>query len=220
MDFRLLQARLLAQLRMRIRNGEITERSLARLSGISQPHIHNVLKGKRLLSIEGADRILRRLQIDLEDLLPGGARGALACQTEPPGASCQTVPLLDGWIGPGNPYPHATGPERHPFPAADLQELVSPVLARLLPDPQRAPLFSGGGMVLLDRAEGPRLEPDEDAHFALDLCEESAVGMVRRDGRGLYEWAYRDGAWRPFPLPDRRPLDLIKGRVRLLIRPL
>ena len=41
---------------------------LARITGISQPHIHNVLKGKRLLSPEKADEVLRQLQIDLLDL--------------------------------------------------------------------------------------------------------------------------------------------------------
>jgi transcriptional regulator with XRE-family HTH domain len=60
-----LLQRLLEELRRRVRSGEATERGLARLSGISQPHLHNVLKGKRLLSMEKADEVLRRLQIDL-----------------------------------------------------------------------------------------------------------------------------------------------------------
>ena len=37
---------LVAVLRARVRNGELTERGLARLVGVSQPHIHNVLKGR------------------------------------------------------------------------------------------------------------------------------------------------------------------------------
>jgi hypothetical protein len=69
-----LQIRLLRHLRDKIRNGEITERSLARITGISQPHLHNVLKEKRLLSAEKADRILCYLRLDLRALLELGER--------------------------------------------------------------------------------------------------------------------------------------------------
>ena len=48
---------LTAVLRARVRNGELTERGLARLVGVSQPHIHNVLKGVRALSPELSDQI-------------------------------------------------------------------------------------------------------------------------------------------------------------------
>jgi transcriptional regulator with XRE-family HTH domain len=64
-----LQLTLIQRLRKRVHNGEITERSLARITGISQPHLHNVLKGKRLLSIQKLDRILSYLELDLIDLI-------------------------------------------------------------------------------------------------------------------------------------------------------
>ena len=49
----------MGHLRTRIQNGELTERSLARLTGISQPHIHNVLKGAKILSPElGASMVV------------------------------------------------------------------------------------------------------------------------------------------------------------------
>ncbi len=69
MNFHDLQQRLVEHLRQRIRSGEVTERGLARLARVSQPHFHNVLKGKRIFSIEMADEILRHLNIDLLDLL-------------------------------------------------------------------------------------------------------------------------------------------------------
>ena len=69
MDFQELQARFVAFLRERVRSGELTERGLARITRVSQPHIHNVLKEKRFLSIEMSDRILRRLRMDLVDLI-------------------------------------------------------------------------------------------------------------------------------------------------------
>jgi transcriptional regulator with XRE-family HTH domain len=69
MTFHDLQQRLLKELRQRVRSGAATERGLARLSGISQPHLHNVLKGKRELSLRKADVVLHRLQIDLLQLI-------------------------------------------------------------------------------------------------------------------------------------------------------
>jgi len=68
MTFRELQRRLVACLEQRVRSGQTTERGLARLTGVSQPHMHNVLKGKRVLSSETADAICRELKIDLLDL--------------------------------------------------------------------------------------------------------------------------------------------------------
>jgi transcriptional regulator with XRE-family HTH domain len=69
MTFDNLLQRLLEDLRQRVRSGAATERGLARRSGISQPHLHNVLKGNRLLSMEKADEMLRCLQIDILHLI-------------------------------------------------------------------------------------------------------------------------------------------------------
>ena len=69
MTFHDLQQRLIEDLRQRVRSGEVTERSLARVTGVSQPHMHNVLKGIRLLSVDTADQILRNLDMDLLDLI-------------------------------------------------------------------------------------------------------------------------------------------------------
>jgi hypothetical protein len=48
---------------LRIHNGEITERKLARIVGISQPQMHNVLKGCRTLKPEIADLLIAQLCI-------------------------------------------------------------------------------------------------------------------------------------------------------------
>lgn len=68
-DFQELQLRLVRHLQQRIRGGEITERRLARVVDVSQPHLHNVLKGKHAFSIATADKILRHLNLDLLDLI-------------------------------------------------------------------------------------------------------------------------------------------------------
>jgi len=69
MTFHELQQRVLEELRQRVRSGAATERGLARISGISQSHLHNVLKGKRLLSMDKADEVLRSLEIDILRLI-------------------------------------------------------------------------------------------------------------------------------------------------------
>ena len=72
MNFRDLQRRLVAHLRTLVRSGDATERGLARLTGVSQPHMHNVLKGKRFLSLEMADQIVAQLDLDLLDFVEPG----------------------------------------------------------------------------------------------------------------------------------------------------
>ena len=72
MNFREQQRRLIAHLRALVRSGDATERGLARLTGVSQPHMHNVLKGKRLLSLEMADQVLAQLHLNLLDFIEPG----------------------------------------------------------------------------------------------------------------------------------------------------
>jgi transcriptional regulator with XRE-family HTH domain len=68
LTFRDAQRKLLAQVVDRIHNGELTERGFARRIGISQPHVHNVLKGVRNLSPEIFDSILKYFNMSLLDL--------------------------------------------------------------------------------------------------------------------------------------------------------
>ena len=67
--FKNLQSRLLAEVKYRVRGGSLTERGLARSIGISQPHMHNVLKGEKLLTPIVADKILFYLNLSLTDLM-------------------------------------------------------------------------------------------------------------------------------------------------------
>ena len=69
LDFKELHRRFVTHLQESVRNGEMTERRLARISGVSQPHIHHVLCGKRNFSMETADQVLRALRNDLQIFL-------------------------------------------------------------------------------------------------------------------------------------------------------
>ena len=72
MNFCEQRRRLIAHLHTLVRSGDATERGLARLTGVSQPHMHNVLKGKRVLSLEMADQVLGQLHLDLLDFIEPG----------------------------------------------------------------------------------------------------------------------------------------------------
>ena len=71
-SFAILHARLIAYVNCRIQNGEFSERALAKHLGISQPHLHNVLKGSRKLQVTLADAMLARFQISALDLISRG----------------------------------------------------------------------------------------------------------------------------------------------------
>lgn len=72
MQLKDIQARLAERICAMVRNGELTERGLARRAGISQPHLHNVLKGKKCLSMQTADIIMRELGLNVFDLIGEG----------------------------------------------------------------------------------------------------------------------------------------------------
>ena len=74
MSLDLLHRKLAELARKRVHSGELTERSLARLCGISQPHMHNVLKGIRAMSTSSADRLLEALNVSLPELIWEGSR--------------------------------------------------------------------------------------------------------------------------------------------------
>jgi hypothetical protein len=65
---------LLEELRRRVQSGQASERGLAQMAGLSQPHLHHVLKGKRHLSPARADDILRHLGLDLLELVQPSER--------------------------------------------------------------------------------------------------------------------------------------------------
>ena len=67
--FETLLWRLIFAVNLRIKNGEYTERGLARILGISQPQMHNVLKGARTLQVQLADRLMLKLGISILQLL-------------------------------------------------------------------------------------------------------------------------------------------------------
>ena len=85
-----LLAALKSNLNGRIRNGELTERNLARRIGMSQAHVHNVLKGARILTAEVADLLMLELNLTVGDLVTGED---LVAGRKPPGRELRPVHL-------------------------------------------------------------------------------------------------------------------------------
>jgi hypothetical protein len=199
MDFALLQQRLVALIRSRVRNGEVTERGLARLAGVSQPHIHNVLKGVRGLSLEMADTLIRHLHVDFQDLLAGD---------ELHHGRVRLIPVARQPLGPGFAISLEPGGDLYPFRSGDVQHLESPLAARLGDDPSLPGPLQAGDWVLLDRAIDARRRPD-GALYCLQLDGAAVIRGVLQSGRGGLMVHPR----RSISLAERDILEVVKAKV-------
>src|SRR5215212_10749059 len=130
MRFDDFQRMLVTNLKARVRNGEFTERGLAKAVGVSQPHVHNILKGVRILSPDIGDQILTKLNLSLFDLLgPEQSTRPLDLDAIRKGQA-SAVPVLNGRIGPGHPWPtEVSSGERFPISYSKLGGMQHPVVA-------------------------------------------------------------------------------------------
>lgn len=69
MNFSDLHGRLKSRVLRSIQGGETSERALARRAGMSQSHLHNILKGKRRFSYFSADLIMEALDLTVQNLI-------------------------------------------------------------------------------------------------------------------------------------------------------
>ncbi|MCC6262678.1 MAG: helix-turn-helix transcriptional regulator [Bryobacterales bacterium] len=165
MGFNQLLNRLLHEARLRIRNGQLTESRLARLSGVSQPHMHHILMGKRGLQVAVTDRLLAALALDVSDLveavpLSQASQEAADSSTRPLAHAEHTVlaPMLAGLIGAGFPSPTAMHPPKYlPLPRREIPADRALSAARLAHDPTLEPHFLRDDLVVI--AMGTLPEP-------------------------------------------------------------
>ncbi len=178
LTFAQLHTRLLAVARQRIRNGEFTERGLARIAGISQPHLHNLLKGVRELSTASADSLLSGLDIGVLDLSHADELG-LALDTVRAGDSDRRMaPVVAGRVGPEWPMPdfrRLTGWRALPGEVANGGR--RPAIVRLAPDPAFSAAFPGANEAIFDLDELARLEPKETCWY---LVKYRGGGVIRQ----------------------------------------
>jgi hypothetical protein len=213
MYFELLHSRLLDYMRGRVRSGEMTERGLARLAGISQPHLHNVLKGVRVLSPAMADQAVLNLHLSAFDLVDENELTLSQVRPLQPPRYVE-IPLLADRLGPGLPFPELGIKSGWlPFPASDIEGLTRPVAVRLAPDPQAPPLFRTNDVVLLDPFSSTNFLPDPDSYYAIDAGGGGYLRRIEQRHNELFLHT-ENGPANPacISLLDRNILEVVRAR--------
>ncbi len=222
MDFDLLRRRLILSVRGRIQNGGLTERSLARSIGISQPHAHNVLKGVRVLSPEIADRILKVLRLSVLDLLEAEEL-ASRFRAERGEDRYGEVAMLEGRIGPRFPVPTvASAVERYPCLREHLAQIVEPRFGQLASDARMRPMLDADDLVLLDYSEFRRTHLEAEGLYLVDRQGEGMIRKLRLGVRCLYlvtvEASGCPETWEQVGLVGQHLLEVVRARVAWVIR--
>jgi hypothetical protein len=201
--------RLIESARQRVRAGELSERGLARLCNMSQPHLHNVLKDIRALSPESADRLMRALNTNVPELLwryPGEVETGV-----------HAVPLLRGRIGPGGDRTLTDFRGFTPLPASLLKGVVTPVAARLAAELVLPATLRFNDLVLLDQSPEVRSSPRGRGCWV--VAEEGGlrVRYVKVGGTRIYlasEATVSDPQrWQPITLQGKNILDIVRARI-------
>jgi hypothetical protein len=178
---------LVSEVRLRVKNGEFTERGLAKLTGLSQPHLHNVLKGARRMSPSMSDLLLRFLHRSVLDLVgPDRMRDYLRIP-DIAAASYAFLPVLNGLLGPGHPWPTSlSSVERFGITNVQIRHMIDPVVAKTGKDPEMLPLITESDMILLDQSVEARSQILSQALYAVKYGNTGMIRRVRLAENGLY----------------------------------
>lgn len=200
--------RLLQITRERVRAGDLSERRLARLAGFSQPHMHNLLAGKRALLPRVADRLLEALALTLQDVAGGGRPPALE------GA----VSRLTGPVGGGRAFPSLSSqPPVVFFNPARVAGLRAPALTRVAAEEiSMRPTLHPGDDILLECAPTARRRPAPGAIYAISWMGASYLCRCRISMGALIATAEASSAAQAparMPLEGRRVEEIIRGEV-------
>ena len=218
MTFHDTHERLVAHLRNRVRNGELTERALARQLGISQPHVNNVLRGRRKLSPEIADLLLKFFNVSVLDLYADGElHNNLRARVVQDGR-LNIAALLKHPLGPRNEWAGTTdGRSRYLWPTAAAGLPACTVFARITPDYRMSALLSDCDIALLDTSVAARLADAPSGLFVVEHNHETLVRWIR----GGFRWIYfadeqnlnEPLLWDRLPIEENQRLEFVKARV-------
>lgn len=184
--FERLLKRLVRRLVAQLTNGEYTERGLARLLGLSQPHLHHILAGKRSLTPHVADAILASLGWSFGDLLSAEELAQIALHRQAQAGIGGLIPVVEGRIGPESPFPDFhrvlhwisancpwTGTARRLC------------LVEIGPDPALPCRLPAGSFALLARDEDLRIDIRPRGWYVLHWGGCGFIRRLRRDGNVL-----------------------------------
>ena len=222
MTFREAQLKLLAYVVDRIHNGELTERGFARLIGISQPHVHNVLKGVRNLSPEIFDSILKCFNMSLLDLASVQEVEANLKKRKAREHVAEAA-FLDSPIGPGMPWPEGINWRRsYPLPFSALTAQAGLIMAELATDPYMYETLTGSDIALLDTSERARSDISPLGLYVVSRGGEAVLRHIRPGGQGFYlvtdATLDTPALWEKVGMPASDSARIIKARVRWIGR--
>lgn len=216
--FERLLKRLVRRLVGQLTNGEYTERGLARILGISQPHLHHILAGKRALTPQVADTILAVLEWSPGELFSLEELTQILLQRQSQTGGRPLIPVLAGRIGPDSPFPdfHRIS-EWIPARTSFICQARKLFLAELEPDPALPVLFAGGTAGLLSTDEQLRLELSPAGWYVLQWGGAGYIRRLRREGDSLVllgqEALIGTAGPREIPLAGRSLLAVIQARL-------
>lgn len=209
MYIRELQQRLIDLARERVRGGYLTERGLARMCDLSQPHMHNVLKNARTFSIESCDRLMRALDVQISDLL-WHVSGK-------PDADFRGVPFLRNRIGPGDDPVLTSFRDNLPMPGWMVAGVVDPLTARLAPDLVLPRALAPNDLVLLDQNPAARAAPSEKGLWIVATATGLRARYLRLNGAHLHIGSEGAGPdpkqWLQVSIRERNILDVVRARI-------
>jgi len=203
--FEILLFKLRSLLREKVKNGELTERGMARATGVSQPHLHNILKGIRTLPPELADQLISLAGLDLQNLIgmkPFEAEGPAL--TGIAAASNGNSSEIEGFV------PTIAGP------VADYPGY------QLTADASMEPRFRCGDVVYYQQGARERTLLDARAAYLVSYNGRILVRYLRMGGQRLYlasEESLADPVrWDYVSLTDRHILEIVRGQIVWICR--
>jgi hypothetical protein len=203
--FKLLLFRLRELLKEKVKNGELTERGMARSTGVSQPHLHNILKGIRTLPPELADQLLILAGLNLFNLIgikqveEGAGRGARIA-----GESQNNMSEIERVIA----------------------KLDAPMLNlpsyQLPDDASMEPRFRGGDIAHYEPGVVDWSMLNGRSAYLVNHNERLCARYLRMGGQRLYlvsESSLKDPMrWEYVSLADRHILEIVTGRIVWICR--
>ncbi len=180
---------------------------------MSQPHMHNVLKGIRSLSTSSADRLMNGLGLRAADLLWGVSSATFSKQD----GGIRAVPLLRNRIGPGTAGVLDAFRGNIPMPGSLLKNLIEPVAAHLAPDLVMPSALAANDLVLLDQNPAVRAVPAGRGVWVVAEGAGLRARYVRLAGARLLvgnEVTRGDPQqWFSIPLQGRNILEIVRAHI-------
>ena len=217
-----LCSRLVDELSQLLTSGEVTERKLAARLGMSQPHLNNILSGKRKLTSVIADQVLDRLGRNVLDLLDASEL-TVALEKRNASARRRQVPFSSPGAGPDVLFPGSLD-EEHPVPTSWLAQVARPAVISLRHDPEMDPLLLGGERLLVDQGRESRLLIAATEYYIVRHEGASLIRRLRDSGRGVYlvseKHALDPARWPHVLCPEDGQLtEIIQAKVIACLRP-